>query len=494
MGFLFSGNNFITFVKNKFLKTKLNKIKQVVILILTMLLASCSKDTYEELVQETKNPLKVKNLKARDLKKQGNLVKKLDHFKAFTKLQNLNHKTEASSIYDFSIDTNNFKLIENNRVKYYTFKVNRTIDNGMLENLQITKKTDGTYVAKLLQYSLSTSEKALLLSGGRLDVNGKLKVVNIEDPDFLSNINLKFRGDCFDMIITTQENLCALGGHSYGQACPLPPNQQPKPDSYVYTVVSGPCGDSGDNGLGDGVFSPPGGLGNQPLEPLDAFLTSLSAEQQQWLDNQSETTQGNIYSYLNVNNYNTTSSNFISEYITNAILNPQSINDYVNVTPNFRMRKADQIRYPKFTSMVKNLKTTVINNPIILNKLIQYTGLSQSQILNKLTFGQGPQIELIPNLTGPSGPNFGNFDHDTPEVININENFALGIDSAYLESTIQATSFLMAITILHEFVHYGNHLTGFDTNGNEMGNLFEIGVFGVIITKDNAGQFYTQLK
>lgn len=357
MGFLFSGNNFITFVKNKFLKTKLNKIKQVVILILTMLLASCSKDTYEELVQETKNPLKVKNLKARDLKKQGNLVKKLDHFKAFTKLLNLNHKTEASSIYDFSIDTNNFKLIEKDRVKYYTFKVNRTIDNGMLENLQITKKTDGTYVAKLLQYSLSTSEKALLLSGGRLDVNGKLKVVNIEDPDFLSNINLKFRGDCFDMIITTQENLCALGGHSYGQACPLPPNQQPKPDSRVYTVVSGPCGDSGDNGLGDGVFSPPGGLGNQPLEPLDAFLTSLSAEQQQWLDNQSETTQGNIYSYLNVNNYNTTSSNFIK--------------DVVNLSKDLEINAMDVWNdYEMFRAQMSNDERNVFDNMLINRRLM----------------------------------------------------------------------------------------------------------------------------
>ena len=54
----------------------------------------------------------------------------------------------------------------------------------------------------------------------------------------------------------------------------------------------------------------------------------------------------------------------------------------------------------------------------------------------------------------------------------------------------------MAITILHEFVHYGNLLTGYNVKGQETGNLFETSIFGprVLITKYNAGQYITEFK
>ncbi|WP_177169154.1 hypothetical protein [Flavobacterium terrigena] len=424
-------------------------------------------------------------------------MKKVEGFKAFTKFKTT-ERTEVSSIYDFSVEANDVKMLEINNIKTFTFKVNRTIDNGLFENLLITQQVDSTYTAKLLQYTLTESEKTALLSGTAVDVNGKLNVINIDDPNLITDVMGKYDGEsCYDNVFVFEEHPCATGLHAYGDSgCKLPIGQQAQSGSFVSAIISVPCDDGGGGGdLGTGVVtSPTGGGGAGSPSPYNLFFSSLLFNIQEWFYNQLEDLQANIVYYLNQNGYNTTSRNFVNEFMNEAYLNPLSMDDYVIASPNFKMRKSDQIKYPEFTKMLKNLKSNVQNNPIILNKLILYSGLTQNQVLEKLTFGQGPLIKFVPNLTGPSGPNYGNFDHDTPNIININANFALGMEVAQLDSTVQATGFLMAITILHEFVHYGNHLTDFDTNGNEMGNMFEIGSFGVLITKSNAGHFYTQFK
>ncbi|MDR6544581.1 hypothetical protein J2810_000621 [Chryseobacterium rhizosphaerae] len=189
-------------------------------------------------------------------------------------------------------------------------------------------------------------------------------------------------------------------------------------------------------------------------------------------------------------------TNIPNDFLEQVILeNPATILNYESLSsPNFKMRRIDQIKYPKFTTIIKNLKEEIQNNPATLNRLVQLTGLTESQIIGSLTFGQGPTIKLVPNLTGPSGPNYGNFNPANPTFININLDFVLGLEQASLSSTRHATAFLLAVTVLHEFIHFGNYISGYDTNGNEMGNLFEISTYGIIITHLNAGYYIIQLK
>lgn len=185
-------------------------------------------------------------------------------------------------------------------------------------------------------------------------------------------------------------------------------------------------------------------------------------------------------------------SNFLQQVV---LENPATILNYESLSsPSFKMRKIDQLKYPKFTTIIKNLKTEIQNNPTTLNRLVQLTGLTESQVLGSLTFGQGPTIKLIPNLMGPSGPNYGNFDHTNPTYINVNLDFVLGLEQASLSTTRHATAFLLAVTVLHEFIHFGNYISGYDPNGNEMGNLFEISTYGIIVTHLNAGNYIIQLK
>lgn len=179
--------------------------------------------------------------------------------------------------------------------------------------------------------------------------------------------------------------------------------------------------------------------------------------------------------------------------------NPSTILNYeILSSPNFKMRRLDQIKYPKFTQMVKGLKSYVQSSPLLLNKLTEISGMTQNQVLDKLTFGQGPQIELIPGLVhihnGQIDSVYGMFSHATPNVIKINENYVLGLEQVVLQSTLEATNFLLAVTVLHEFVHYGNYLTGYDPAGNEAGELFENSVYGIIINKYNAYEYIISLQ
>jgi hypothetical protein len=278
--------------------------------------------------KKLKKPYKVRTLNSRDLKNQGKLVKKLNNFRAFTKFQNENNRTEVSSIYDFSIETNNVKLIETDSLKTYTFKVNRAVDNGLFENLQITKKVNDTYVAKLLQYNLTSEEKALFLSGENIDVNGKLATINIDDQDFISDITSKSSGDCYETVMIFQEAHNCLGeeSHSPGDVnCPYwftDPSMAASYDGYEAVVVSVDCYGGGDDGLGGGVITTPVGGGSATFDAYDTFYNSLSIQQMDWLDTQPETVVGSIYTYLIANNYNTTSSNKIKLIINYLMQNP----------------------------------------------------------------------------------------------------------------------------------------------------------------------------
>lgn len=64
--------------------------------------------------------------------------------------------------------------------------------------------------------------------------------------------------------------------------------------------------------------------------------------------------------------------------------------------PDFVLEPADNYEqlYPRFTEMLKNLKTFVKENPKVLSALQRWSGFSKQEILNHLTYGQGPTIKV----------------------------------------------------------------------------------------------------
>ncbi|WP_164490252.1 hypothetical protein [Runella sp. SP2] len=74
-------------------------------------------------------------------------------------------------------------------------------------------------------------------------------------------------------------------------------------------------------------------------------------------------------------------------------------------------------------------------------------------------------------------------------VIEIQDSFVRGLETANLESTKQATAFLLAVALLHEVVHYGNAILGKQEPGELWAYSFENEAFGAHITKQNASQY-----
>ena len=139
--------------------------------------------------------------------------------------------------------------------------------------------------------------------------------------------------------------------------------------------------------------------------------------------------------------------------------------------------------YPRFTNMVKNLKDFVKNNPAVMSALQKYSGFSKQQILDNLTYGQGPTIK-VEEMNG----RFAFYNKNSgPSTLHIRASYVRGLEQAYLPSTQQATAFLLGVCILHEFIHYGTTKNNISEGGYDFGTGFERDAFNVIVDDDNAG-------
>lgn len=135
-------------------------------------------------------------------------------------------------------------------------------------------------------------------------------------------------------------------------------------------------------------------------------------------------------------------------------------------------------KYPKFQALASDLPNFLAKYPNITQALAYYTGFTTSDILQLMQPGKGPKVVTIPNLTDANGVGlYGHYDADT-KTIQINENFAKGFEVAQSETTIQATALLLAITTLHEFVHYGRDQNKLSDlyQGYEAGWTFEMNI------------------
>jgi len=140
--------------------------------------------------------------------------------------------------------------------------------------------------------------------------------------------------------------------------------------------------------------------------------------------------------------------------------------------------------FPRFTQMVKGLKSFVKNSPEVMSALVKYSGFSKTQILNHLTFGQGPTIKIQ-----EMNDRFGFYNKNTSaSTLFISASYVRGLEQAFLERTKQGTAFLLAVTILHEFVHFGTASNNKSEGVYEFGIGFEKDAFHVVVNETNANK------
>ncbi len=124
------------------------------------------------------------------------------------------------------------------------------------------------------------------------------------------------------------------------------------------------------------------------------------------------------------------------------------------------------------------------NNAFIVSKIEQYGDLTAQQIKKELEWGDGPIVDIVQldNFCSTCGPNtYGLFEGNNPDTLLVNdlENTTPGSKLA------DAFSFLIGVTILHEFVHYSEYQDS-SWNFPESGVLFEQDVYGQTVWRNNA--------
>lgn len=163
---------------------------------------------------------------------------------------------------------------------------------------------------------------------------------------------------------------------------------------------------------------------------------------------------------------------------------------YENVSPNIQMKLSDQQKYPRFTKMVKNLENFVTSNPVVLKALIKNTGLTEAKVLEGLKWGKGPTVDFDKF----DANKYGEYSNFSKRLI-INTLYVNELEATSLASTQKTVSFLLAITVLHEYTHYGDMLADGYEGDYEMGWGFEQDILGgarLFVNRSNAG-FYVKM-
>ena len=160
-----------------------------------------------------------------------------------------------------------------------------------------------------------------------------------------------------------------------------------------------------------------------------------------------------------------------------------------NTTSNFELNDKDKKTYPKFSQLVQDLRSYVKKNKNVMAALLDYSGLSKEEILKYLEYDNGPQINVV-EMNG----RYGYFDgSEDVNAINVDKSWVLGYEKAQLNSTKQSTGFVLAATLLHEFVHLSRNSKHLSEGIYDYGYGFEKRAFGGnIIDKENAIKLYKQ--
>ena len=163
-----------------------------------------------------------------------------------------------------------------------------------------------------------------------------------------------------------------------------------------------------------------------------------------------------------------------------------------SLEPDLQFDPADgyETLYPNFTNVVKNLKTFVKNSPEVMSALQKWSGFTKQQILDKLTFGKGPTVKVVEGLDS-----YSSYNRATNEsVLKMSASWVRGLEAAVLPATKRGTAFIIAVSILHEFVHYGTGRNNISEGQYDFGWGFERSAFHVIVNDLNANEVSLRFK
>lgn len=159
-----------------------------------------------------------------------------------------------------------------------------------------------------------------------------------------------------------------------------------------------------------------------------------------------------------------------------------------------RLENADS--YPRTYAVLKDIRSLCLNNSRVWRSFQLHSKATRNEVSQILSLGTRPDIVLVTNLTSERGnTSYGIFNGTFgSQTIRIRKNVILGLEQAKLEETIFGTGFFLAITILHELVHYFRYHKKLKNDVWEYGLGFERDAIGFTIELDNIGSKYLEFK
>jgi RHS repeat-associated protein len=168
----------------------------------------------------------------------------------------------------------------------------------------------------------------------------------------------------------------------------------------------------------------------------------------------------------------------------------------IDVNGNFILPQAFIEKYKLVAQYLENGIQGILDNRRIVDALKKHGGFSDKQIREVLTWGKGPTVEpydlgpldIKSPVLGFTGGLKGN-----PAPLLININMFEELEKAEVKDK-EYWLFLIAVTILHESVHYGYNENSLKTKTREEGEDFEKDAYGKVIKMDNYRQVLDQWK
>jgi RHS repeat-associated protein len=156
---------------------------------------------------------------------------------------------------------------------------------------------------------------------------------------------------------------------------------------------------------------------------------------------------------------------------------------YWDVDGNFEMDPAQAKQYERLAHYLAYNIQGVSGNQKIMNALMKYGQFSSKQINSDLRWGHGPKV-VIKKFTDNA---MGEFSPGTnSNTLYINQDYVELLEKLPAGKQRDAILFRLAMTILHEYVHFGDDQDGIDyissVGSGEEGNAFEIEAYGMNIT------------
>ncbi|MFC6269585.1 hypothetical protein [Frigoriflavimonas asaccharolytica] len=182
------------------------------------------------------------------------------------------------------LTSNVLEITEGSKISY-TFPIVRNFYTNRVENLVLRKNADNSFSGILMQYNLTTAEKAQYINGSFSDFTGKIDVYKINNLSIAGQSQVAKDWSCWTLVY--QANPCTNGaGHAYGHAC-LPgsnPANAAQPNTLVAVINNCPDLDEpgppvipgGGASSGSPGGSPSGGAGGDtaytPQNPYNTFM------------------------------------------------------------------------------------------------------------------------------------------------------------------------------------------------------------------------------